>query len=119
MTNNPWTLALPLLDLPEARRSLSSKELDLIRSQSLPNAYYDFTTKTLQLEKVLSIPHDSLNRYASIFNLISALKEDNSRLRQMEAIMWLKSYIQNPQIIAYLKNKSFNEFLSTGQVKYE
>lgn len=117
MSTNPWTYAIPLLDLPEARRSLSREETDLIRSQNLPNAYYDFNTKTLQLDE--TVFPNGFQRYASIFSLLSALKDDNSRLRQMEAIMWLKSYIQNPQIIAYLKNKSFNEFLSTGVVQYE
>lgn len=119
---NPWTLALPLLDLPEARRSLSTAAISQIRTLSLPNAYYNIQTKKLQLEKIdydLGKPIEQLlSRYA-IFTLLECLQIDNSRLRQMEAILWLKTYTDLPEIASIIRTTSFNNFLKTGEVLYE
>jgi hypothetical protein len=117
---SPWTFALPLLDLPEAAKCLSSSNVAQLHTLTLPNAYYNFSTNKFQLEEPPENPMLSyFEKYVSIFSLLRSMQSSPTRLNQMEALVWLNSYFSTPEIVSYIRTQNFNGFLTTGEVTYD
>ena len=113
-----------------SRPTFSKKEADFFKKGKIPHGYFNFDTKRYELiapNKISGPTHDFLVRDINVSLKISFLLKKHGKFwykKEIDSFIFVhilseaKIFISSPQVIEYMKNQEFNNFLTTGEVSY-